>query len=504
MASSVSTASMRASKAKTSSRQFVVNVLSNIGVVGLNIVVGLWFTPYLIAHLGVALYGIVVLANSVTNYMSVVNAAIGNVTGRYLTIEIQQGQIEAANRTFNTAFWAGLLLMTGLLPIVMLMAHSAPYLFHVPTGSEVAVKWLFLATLVSYLLVILKGVFTASTFAHNRLDLQNTVASVNIGGRVLIVILLFGIAVQPELWHVGAGIITGGLFSLGLAFIVWRWLTPELKISTRLFDRSKLRSLSGMSGWTVINQMGIVLFLNVDLIVVNLVLGAEAGGRYGSALQWTILLRTLGATVATALTPVVLRQYALGDLVRMTELAQQAVKLFGLAFALPVGLITAFAAPLLSLWLGPEFAEMAPVLRVLVVHLCVNLAVLPLFSLQVAMNKVRWPGIVTLGMSILNVILAVWWAQWGEFGIGVAFAGAVVLTLKNTFYIPIYGAYIQSVPWDTYLLKMVPGVVATLGIGFIAYCLTYFVSFDSWFILFEYTALLAVIFVGYLEVGGVW
>lgn len=461
---------------------------------GINIVVGLWFTPYLIGHLGIALYGVVILANSVTNYMSIVNGAIGSVTGRYLTIELQQGETENANRIFNTAFWSSMIFIAGLLPIVLLIANYAPYLFDVPADADESTKWLFFATLFGYLFVIVKGVFGASTVASNRLDIQNFVTSTNVLIRIAVIVLFFGLTAQPALWHVGAGVLIAGLLSFGLSVVVWRWLTPELMIAIKLFDRKMLRNLSGMSGWVVINQLGSLLFLNIDLIVINVMLGAAAGGRYGSALQWTILLRTLGATVATALTPIVLRQYARGDLAKMTELAQRSVKWMGLAFALPVGLITTLAVPLMSLWLGPEFAGMAPVLQILVIHLCVNLAVLPLFSLQVAMNKVRGPGIVTLGMGIVNLLLALWWARWGNNGLGVALAGAFVLTLKNTVYIPIYGAYIQKLSWHVYLLKMIPGILATIGICCITYLGLQIITIQSWFVLLQYTGAISLFY----------
>jgi len=231
MATSVHTEVETSTKTLISSRQFASNVLSNVSVLVLNVLVGVWFTPYLIAHLGVALYGIVVLANAVTNYMSIANAAIGSVTSRYLTIEIQQRKTHAANLTFNTAFWACLLLITGVLPIILLFTNAIPNLFHIPEDAQTAAKALFLATLTSYLLFVLKGVFDASAFAYNRLDLQNATNALNIGMRILIVIILFSLATQPALWHVGAGIVIGGILSLILSIVIWRKLTPELKIS---------------------------------------------------------------------------------------------------------------------------------------------------------------------------------------------------------------------------------------------------------------------------------
>ena len=50
-----------------SHRQFVVNVGANACYFAVSIVIGLWYTPYVIRHLGVSVYGLIPLASSITN-----------------------------------------------------------------------------------------------------------------------------------------------------------------------------------------------------------------------------------------------------------------------------------------------------------------------------------------------------------------------------------------------------------------------------------------------------
>ena len=104
----------------------------------------------------------------------------------------------------------------------------------------------------------------------------------------------------------------------------------------------------------------------------------------------------------------------------------------GMGMALPIGLMCGFAPSLLSLWLGPEFVELVPLLWLMLFHLVINLSVLPLFYINVATNSVKLPGWVTLVMGIGNLCLAIALPLlfgWGYYG--VAAAGAIALTLKN-------------------------------------------------------------------------
>lgn len=467
----------------TTQQRFAVNVASNIGLVLLNIVVGIWFTPYLIEKLGVAIYAIVTLANTLTVYvMMFFNSAINQSIGRFLTLYLRQGQLERANRTFNTMFWTTMVLGFVLLPISWFVVSSAPLLFDIPNGYERDAQLLFSVTLMSAILVLVRGVFAASSFARNRLDLDNFVMATNTIVRVFVVVILFTVTI-PTLWHVGAGIFAGSVLSFMIAVFVWRFLTPELFVSIRLFDRTQLSELSQMSGWVFVNQVGSLLFLNIDLIVLNTVVNATVQGLYASVLQWSILLRTLAQTVARALTPMILAQFARQDWSAMALLSKRSVKMLGLVMALPVGAIVGFSDPLLYVWLGAEFVDMAPVLRALVLPLAINLAVVPLFSLQVALNKLKVPGLITLLSGVGNLVLAIYFAEFGVNGFGVALAGGIMLTLKNTLFIPIYGASIQHLKWNTFLLMMVPSLIGAILTAVTTYFLASIFFLQSWLML---------------------
>ncbi|MCA9948174.1 MAG: oligosaccharide flippase family protein [Anaerolineales bacterium] len=463
----------------TAPRRFAVNVGSNLLMLGLTMLSGIWFTQYLIENLGVALYGIVPLALSVTNYMNVINSSLNSSVGRFLTIDLNHGDHLSANRTFNTALWLSIVVCLLLLPVVLVVSYLAPLFFNVPPGSETAVRFLFVGVMLAYLISIVRSIFNVSPFAHHRFDLQNAVLATNLIIRVGLAVILFTL-LMPTLWFIGVGSIAGALISTVLAIVIWRYLTPELKIGLHFFDREQLGKLAGMSGWVLVTQVGALLFLNIDLVVANLRLGAEVTGQYGSVLQWHIMLRMLATTATSVLAPIIIAQYAHNNLNKMASLTRRSVKLLGLGLAFPIGIVAGLSHPLLNIWLGPEFTHLALLLTILVIHLCVNTAVLPLFSVQAALNRVRIPGIVTLVLGILNLILAWWWAPYNSIGIGIALAGALILTLKNTIFTPLYGAYIQDLPWHTFLTSLVPGVLGTLCITAAAFFIGQYFQIDSW------------------------
>jgi membrane protein EpsK len=227
-----------------------------------------------------------------------------------------------------------------------------------------------------------------------------------------------------------------------------------------------MRDLTGMGWWVIVNQVGSLLFLSIDLIVVNLIFGATMGGEYAIALQWVVLLRAIAGTLSGLLTPIVLTYYAKEQTETLIRVSRSAVKLMGLSMALPIGLVCGFAPALLTVWVGSEFSSLALLMIVLIGHLAINLAVLPLFSINVAYNRVKIPGVLTLFMGIGNFLLAIILSLYTGLGYyGVAVAAAIVLTLKNALFTPWYATKVMGVSAHTFSRAMLPGVVATIVVG---------------------------------------
>ena len=114
---------------QSQARRFTTNVISNLALLVLNVVLGIWFTSYLIGELGVALFGFITLATSMTIYMGIITTSLNSALGRFLTIDLSKGNHEQANLTFNSAFWASTLIALGLIPMILVVAWFAPVFF---------------------------------------------------------------------------------------------------------------------------------------------------------------------------------------------------------------------------------------------------------------------------------------------------------------------------------------------------------------------------------------
>ncbi|MFY9540484.1 MAG: oligosaccharide flippase family protein [Methanosarcina flavescens] len=445
---------------ETFSKQVPKNLLANVLYFIINVVIGLFLVPFFIDSLGVASYALVPLATSITGYVNLVVQSLNTSVSRYLTIDLQKKEFEKANITYNTALFGTLGIILLMLPFVVLISYYAPSFFEIPTSQENAARILFIGVISSFLLRAWGSNFGVSLFAYNRLDLQNLINAVNILVQVGLIILLFRFY-SPSLVYIGLAYLIGAVVSFILTIVFSRKINPHLKLNIKDFRRSKVNEITGIGGWVIINEIGSLLFLQIDLIVVNKLFGAVAGGEYSVVLTWSMMLRTVAGMLVGVLTPVILTYYAKERIDELINISKSTVKLTGLAMALPIGYICGFAPQLLSLWVGSEFAKLSILMVLMLSHLAINLPVMPIFAINVAYNKVRVPGIVTFIMGIGNFLLAVmipYLTGWNYYG--VALAGAIMLTLKNAFFTPWYATKVLGISRATFVKSMIPGVIS--------------------------------------------
>jgi len=446
------------------------NVLANFVTYALNACIAIWFTRYLLDHLGTACYGLVPLAMNFNEYMAIFTVAFSSAVGRYLTMELARGDDAQTNRTFNTALFGMGALLVCVLPVGLVVALSARWLINIPPEAVQDSQWLFVSTISAFGVWALSSCFAVSLFARSRFDLRGGISAFGMVARVALVVVLFSLG-RPQLAAVGLGIVANAVLVLLAHVWTWRWLTPHLRVRLSDFDRRRLREILLMGGWVSVAQLGNLLFTQIDLLLVNILAGAEWAGRYAPLLQWSTTLRTLAGMLSVVLTPTIIACYALSETGRLIRITRMAMTVLGLGLAVCVGLICGMGRSLLRVWLGESFVELTPLLWTLTGALAVNLCVLPLLSIQQAANRVAWPGITTVALGVANVALG--WTFAGPLGhgaYGVATAGLICFSLRNAVYNTYYTSRILGLRWTAFGMPLLrtalfTAVVAALGWG---------------------------------------
>lgn len=446
------------------SRRFSVNVLSSVGFITLNVGLMTWYVPFLVSNLGLAAYGMLSLANSLVLYLAIVTDSLNGSVFRHLGIELNQGDLASANRTFNSALILAVLASCLLLVPIAVTCYLLPLMFQVPPDLVAATRFVLAAVGVTALAALVGGVFGVSSLIRHRFDLRNIVRSLVALCRIGVVVLLFA-AEPPSLVHVGIGLILAAAIGLAGDLLLWRKLTPELSIDPRLTESARFRPLIGLGAWSAINVIGVLFIMQVDVIIVNQLLGPEATGRYASILLFPVLIYTMGEAVLPVLSPAIMAHYATGNEQALQDLAKRSVRLLAVWLALPIGLLCGMGAPLLALWLGPAFADLEIVLVLLVAPLTINLATRPLSYVLTAYNEVKVQGLVTIALGAANVVLAIALVRAGLGLAGVPAAAALVWTIRNVLFVSSRSAVLLGLPWYAFIGHFAIGLLGMAGVA---------------------------------------
>ena len=208
--------SKKTSNSRSFADQLPRNLLANIVYFLVNVVIGIFIVPYFVSNLGVAAYGLIPLAASITGYAAIVIQSLNTSISRFLTIDLQREDYAAANRTFNTAFFGLTAVILLMIPVVLVVAWFIPSIFHVPVGQERGATLLFLGVCAAFLIRSWTGNFTVQLFAYNRLDLQNLVNITNVVVQTGLIVLLFAFF-GPNLALVGMAYLAAAIMASGVS-----------------------------------------------------------------------------------------------------------------------------------------------------------------------------------------------------------------------------------------------------------------------------------------------
>ena len=212
-------------------------------------------------------------------------------------------------------------------------------------------------------------------------------------------------------------------------------------------NRSVIRSVLQASLPYFLVSIGMVLYQQVDIIVISLLADEQTVGWYGTATRLFGTLLFIPNVFVIALFPALSRTYT-GTTNGSNGLAQKSLNILMLV-GIPLGFGMAMIAnPLVVLLFGPAFANSGPVLAVLAVLLIVTYMNMLLGFLLISMDRQKTLAVVMIIMTIatipMDLILVPWTMKTfanGALGgalsfviteIGIAIA-ALVLLPRGTF-----------------------------------------------------------------------
>lgn len=270
----------------------LINAVSNWGPLGVNLIIGLLLTPYLIAHLGKGNYGIWVLVGSLLGYYGLLRLGVGAGIMRYVPFYIGRDDSRPTSEIVSTGM--AIFLLVGLVIFAVSMLAAEPIARFYKSGPELAslVRILGIAAAFGCPMYILDACIRSHEHwvAANFVTIASAVArALGLAGCVY-----FGYG----LVEMGYVVLVVTAFSMALMCVVFVQSCPGIYLRPSLVKLSSARILLSFGILTTVVGLVYSLTLQGHSLIIGKVISLEAVAIYAVA---AILIRNVrGVLIAPA------------------------------------------------------------------------------------------------------------------------------------------------------------------------------------------------------------
>lgn len=439
------------------------------------VVLGFFFSPFLIRHLGEEQYGLWVMVGGVSSLMAIMNFGIGPAVARQVAHYKETGEHDLADRLISTAavLFAGVFVVA-LAIAVLATAYFTSFFEKIDPQYHAIAKVLVLIVGISTSVALATRLFDGVVMGHQRFDLLNWAMLGSAFLRVGPVVILFLLG-YDNLWVLAIVTFLAEqckcLANVVLALICQR----GMRISLEYVNRADLRYLVGFTGsnfliliaWTLLEQGGKLIagkFLSLDLVT-----------QYAIATMLVVMVRQWADALAPLWVPAASAMYARGEHQRLRR-AQNIACRYTLGVTM-MGTVTLaiFCRPFLGRWLhwtGPDYEGVIVAIYALTAgQLCVSWQT-PSVAIVRGLNRhqplaVAFPLSVAVGLTLSALLAA--YTQLGVVGIAVGVAlSQVVRTLT---FVPWYVCHVLGQSASEHLRRTLLSPLAiaapSAGLGYL-------------------------------------
>jgi O-antigen/teichoic acid export membrane protein len=400
---------------------------------GVNVLAGIFLSPYILHRLGDEAFGLWVLVFSITGYYGLFDLGIRSSIIRYVAKYSTVAENDELNRLINTALFA----YSGIGTLAILVTIAASFyigsIFRISGVSHHLARWLFLmvgsAVAVSFPLGVFGGILEGLQrfYVLNLTSVSSTVM------RALMIVL--------ALRH-GRGLLTVTLITVSLplltslinATFVFRIL--PLRFGLKHLNRESLKRIASYSGTTFIIIVATRLRFKTDALVIGTFLSSAAITYFTIGSRLVDYTGEVVSGLAQIFVPMSSRSDATGDLSGLRKIFVAGNRACALIVFPMAAILIILGKSVIEAWMGSRYvATSYPVLLILVIPYTLMLAQSASSRILFGMAKHKTLAIVILLEGAANLILSIFLVR--PFGIvGDAAGTAIPLACTTLVFLP--------------------------------------------------------------------
>ncbi len=381
------------------------NVGSSWGALGVNILVGLFLSPFILHRLGDAAFGIWVLIFSITGYYGIFDFGIRSSIIRYVSKYTATHDVDEVSRLINSAIFTYTAVGALSMVITVVACVYMDRWFHIAAGLHSTARSLLLLVGGSVALGFPLGVFGGILEGLQKFYILNWTNIVSSLLRVGLIVFFL---------NRGYGLLTVALITVGLpmlASIVRGAVALQalpLNFSWKYVDRDAFRQMANYSGITFMIIIASNLRFKTDAVVIGTFLSSAAITYFYAGSRLVDYAGEVVSSLAQIFVPMASQSDAAGDMDRLRKIFVAGNRTCAFTMLPITATFIVLGKSIIEVWVGKKYiAQGYPVLVTLIIPYTLMLVQAASSRVLFGMSKHGTLAVVTLIEGAANLVLSI-------------------------------------------------------------------------------------------------
>lgn len=419
---------------KLEKNQILKNVGSSWFALGINILVGIFLSPFILHKLGDAAFGIWVLIFSLTGYYGIFDFGIRSSIIRYVSKYTATHDLEEVTGLINSAMFTYTCVGVLTMLITVVGCVYLNHLFRIPVDFQSTARLLLLIVGASVALGFPLGIFGGMLEGLQKFYILNW-TNIVFSSLLRVVLLVFYL-------NRGYGLLTVALITVGLpvvgsvirAIVALRSL--PIRFSWRYVNREGFRHMANYSGVTFIILIAWRLRFKTDAVVIGTFLSSAAITYFYAGSRLVDYAGDVVSSLAQIFVPMSSQSDAAGNMDRLRKIFVAGNRACAFVIFPITTTFIILGKSIIEVWVGKKYVALGyPVLLTLMIPYTWMLMQSASSRILFGMSKHGILAVVTMIEGVSNLVLSILLVR--PYGIlGDAFGTAI----------PMIGTYILFMP----------------------------------------------------------
>ena len=418
--------------------QIRAGAVLNYVIIGLNMLLGIGYTPFMLRMLGQNEYGLYALVSSIIAYLTLLDLGMGTAVVRYTARFRAEGHGDRTGALFGMflLLYCAIGVVAFLIGLGLYTHVDALFDRTMSPGELQQARTMILLLLVNLAVTFPMSIFNSIITACEEFVFQKllAIARIVLSTATVVVLLLAG-------YRAVAMVVVQTLFNVAVLLLNFLFCRRRLqiRISFGRVRRAFVREVLLFSVWAFVGDAVYHLYYNAGQFVLGAVSGTAAIAVYALAVTLMQMYMLFSSGLSGVLLPRVTAMAAHGE--PEQQLSDLFIRVGRLQYAVLICLLSGFVLfgrAFVTLWAGPGYEEVYAVALLFFFPCLVPLIQNTGITILQARNQLRYRSLMLLGVALASLFFQVVLARrYGAVGCAAAVGAATFIgqgVLLNRYY----------------------------------------------------------------------